>query len=543
MQKIFPLLLLLLVHKGESQKLSSTKTDFGNVNNITTQQLHEYLSFIASDILQGRDTPSRGQELAAKFIATHLAQWGFKGAGDSGTFFQNIALLRSKIIPPKTTITINRREFFYGKDFISTPVATNISAPLVFVKNGYMIKGKNINPYEGIDVKGKIVVIEGGLPKGITMGDLAGKRGVDYDIPPNYAMNHGAAAVIAIPSARALENWTDGERNYAEKGEISVLKFRNTENQPVAAITASEEFINALFEKEKTGVQTMWKRSSADSVSSFEFSPETKVTLSISTYSDTATAKNIVAVLEGADKKLRKEYVAFGAHYDHIGTSSPVNGDSINNGADDDGSGTVGLLACAEAFAKGTRPKRSLLFVWHTAEEKGLKGSKYFTQFPTVPLSNIVTQINIDMIGRSLPDRQAGKPDSGAGSDNVEMSGRNEVFVIGSNMMSSELGKLSEDVNNSFLHLKLNYLFDNPLHPLKLFYRSDHYNYAKNNIPIIFYFDGIHEDYHQPSDEIEKIDFEKLASVTKTVFALGWKLANLPKRPVIDKEFPKEVFE
>ena len=537
-RKFFFILVIAVVHQGVSQKASSTPADtaFGNVDYITRHQLHDYLSFIASDSLQGRDTPSDGQNIAAKFLASHLSQWGFKDVSRTGAYFQNIALLRSKINPGKTTITINGRQFSFGTDFISTPVAASITAPLVYVQNGFMIKARTINPYKGIDVRGKIMVVLGGFPRGTSLNDLAGRKGIDYDTPLNYAKNNGAVAVIAISSSKAMANWENGERNSVEQGEVSVLKFRGIDTQPVAAITASEHFIDALFEKEKIGVRSMWHRPYTDTVQPFVFSSATKVTLNISTFDDTVNTQNVVAVLEGSDSTLKNEYVAFGAHYDHIGISAPVEGDSINNGADDDGSGTVSLLACAEAFAKGPRPKRSLLFVWHVAEEKGLLGSKYFVRYPPIPLNAIITQLNVDMIGRS-------KPDTGVGSNNDELSSKGEIFVIGSKMMSTELGRMNEEVNRSFLNLQFNYKFDDPRDPLKLFYRSDHYNYAKNNIPIIFYFDGIHEDYHQVSDEVEKIDFEKLMNVTKTVFVIGWKIANLPKRPTVDKEFPKDVFE
>jgi Zn-dependent M28 family amino/carboxypeptidase len=276
---------------------------------------------------------------------------------------------------------------------------------------------------------------------------------------------------------------------------------------------------------------------SADSVAPFLLSANKKVTITIATTSETLSTQNVVALREGADKKLKDEYVAFGAHYDHIGIrSEPVNGDSINNGADDDGSGTVGLLSMAEAFAKAPRPKRSLLFVWHVGEEKGLWGSHYFVDHPTVPLLNIVTQLNIDMIGRS-------KPDTGETSKNDDFSSANEVFSIGSYMMSTELGKMNEDNDSALYKLKLNYKFDDPSDPNRLFYRSDHYNYAKSGITIIFFFDGIHEDYHRVSDEVSKIDFEKLMKVTRTVYSLGWKIANLPKRPVVDKKISRDVIE
>lgn len=529
-------LIAAIVSFSFAQKTVKNQIDAGNVHSITKEHLRDYLSFIASDELEGRDTPSRGLNIAAKFLATNLSRWGYTPAGDNGSYFQRIALQRSRIQAEQTTVEIDGRKFSYGSDFIATPVQSFVSAPLVFVKNGYILRKKNINPYAGVDVKGKIMVIVGGYPHGVRLSDFSGKKGIDYDTPSNYAKNNGAVGIISVPPMLALTQWEKNRKNYVEKGELSLAYFLDKEKQEVVSISASQAMIEALFAGEGISASMLYNRAAVDSIAPFEFARSKKVALNISTLIDTQYTQNVVAILEGSDKQLKNEYVAFGAHYDHVGMGTQVNGDSIYNGADDDGSGTAALLATAEAYAKGDRPKRSLLFVWHTGEEKGLWGSKYFVAQPAVPLSSIVTQLNMDMIGRS-------KPDTGEGSSNENFSSNHEVFVIGSNMMSSTLGALTEETNASLLNLKFNYKFDDPADPLKLFYRSDHYNYAKHGVPIVFFFDGIHEDYHKVSDEIGKIDFDKYLKVTKTVYALGWKLANLPKRPAVDKTFSKETFE
>ncbi len=528
--------LLFCVVFAVAQKSTKKNSDFGNVDYLSKDQLRDYLTFIASDELEGRDTPSRGLNIAAKFMAAHLSRWGYTPAGDRGSYFQSILLSRSRVIPAKSFVELNGKKYYFGSDFISQSIGANVSAPMVFVGHGYIQKEKKIDPYEGIDVKGKIMVVLGGFPKGMAMMDMQGKIGIDYDTPANYAKTNGAAGIIAVPSMQALGQWERNRFNTAEKGTISAPAFNKPDElPPVPMVTISSKMVESLFQGEKIGITSMTNRNSADSVLPFVFSMQKKITIQIGINTDTVMTQNVVAILEGTDKKLKNEYVAFGAHYDHLGIrSEPVNGDSINNGADDDGSGTVGLLAMAEAFSKGDRPKRSLLFVWHCGEEKGLWGSKYFVEHPTVPLTNIVTQLNMDMIGRS-------KPDTGMASKNDDYTGPHEVFSIGSNMMSTELGKLNEEVNNSLLKLKLNYKFDDPGDPNKLFYRSDHYNYAKKGIPIVFYFDGIHEDYHRVTDEVEKIDFEKYLKVVKTIYALGNKIANLPKRPLIDKKITREM--
>jgi Zn-dependent M28 family amino/carboxypeptidase len=231
---------------------------------------------------------------------------------------------------------------------------------------------------------------------------------------------------------------------------------------------------------------------------------------------------------------LKNEYVAVGAHYDHVGVGLPVAGDAIYNGADDDGSGTVSVLALAHAFSQSPRPRRSILFVWHAGEEKGLWGSRYFSENPTVPLPSIVTQLNIDMIGRS-------KPAGDTNPRNAELSGPNEIYVIGAKMMSTELGELSDRVNSSYLNLTYNTKYDDPKDPNQFFFRSDHFNYARKGIPIIFYFDGEHEDYHRPGDEVSKIDYQKMERVARTIFMTGWEVANLAARPKVDKQLPAEL--
>ncbi|MBW7887501.1 MAG: M28 family peptidase [Bacteroidetes bacterium] len=511
------------------------KINTGNAEAITEAQLKDYLSFLASDEFEGRDTPSRGLNIAAKFIATELSRWGWKPGGDSGSYFQNIELDQLRIIPSETTVRVDSLSFAFGDDFILSPVEEKLSGNLVYVQSGFFIKSKNLNPYEGIDIQGKFIIVLGGFPQGIGFADFKGRRGEDWDFPSGYAKAHGALGVITIPSKQQFSGWERLKANATVKGTVRVAKFENNESQnSIPVITASERLIKEIFLGEIPDTISMTNSRQAESVRPFALSSKKIFSLSSAVSHEKIITQNVVGILEGKGKKLKDEYVAFGAHYDHVGIGNPVHGDSIYNGADDDGSGTAALLSMAEAFAKGAKPERSLLFVWHCGEEKGLWGSKYFTNYPTVPLSNIITQLNIDMIGRSIADTD---------TTNNNMTKNNEVFVIGSKMMSSELGAFSEKINNEYLHLSFNYKFDDPNDSQRLFYRSDHYNYAKKGIPIIFYFDGLHEDYHRPSDEVEKIDFNKLCKVTRTVFVTGWNLANMPKKPAVDTPLKEQSTE
>ena len=234
--------------------------------------------------------------------------------------------------------------------------------------------------------------------------------------------------------------------------------------------------------------------------------------------SDLPDSENILAFIEGSEKP--EEIVVVSAHYDHVGTTNGV----VYNGADDDGSGTVAVMeiakACQAAKKAGKGPKRSILFLHVTGEEHGLFGSEYYTDNPVFPLANTVVDLNIDMIGRDDPENR----------------GKQYVYVIGSEMLSSQLKVINEEANKRTNNLELNYKYDDPSDPQRLYYRSDHYNFAKNNIPVAFFFDGIHEDYHKPTDDVEKIDYELLAKRTQLVFTTAWEIANRPDRIIVDKK-------
>jgi hypothetical protein len=508
------------------------------VETISAAQLKSYLSFIASDEMEGRDTPSRGLDTTAKFLAMNLERWGFKPAGDDGTFFQRIVLRRDQLDGAHSSAEINGRKFAFGEDFLPNAVGASVTGPLVYAGHGWVVKSKNIDAYQGVDVKDKIVVVYGeGFPKGITRADLVGRGGNDWSSPSVYARTHGAKAVIAIPDPGIVLRW-DQARQRAETLTARPVpeKFTNPSGPALPLIWVSAKMSNALFQGEQLDASTLIDRGQrGEATPAFVLSSTKQVNITIAVKTEKPPTQNVVAVWEGSDPVLKNEYVAIGAHYDHIGIGNPVNGDAIYNGADDDGSGTTALLGMAEALARAKqRPKRSVLFVWHCGEEKGLWGSRYFTDYPTIPLAQIVTQINIDMIGRS-------KKQGDTNSRNADLSGPNQIYVIGSKMMSTELGELSESVNKSFLNLQYDYRYDDPNDANRFFFRSDHYNYARKGIPIIFFFDGVHEDYHRPGDEPQKIDYQKMEKIARTIYLTLWEVANRPVRPKVDKQLPAEL--
>lgn len=519
---------------------------------ITQAGLKEDLLVVASDEMGGRDTPSPGLDAAARFLAERLAKLKVTPAGDDGTYFQNVTLRSTQVDTARTRAELSGRQFRYGSDFLpSSYVSGEASAPLVYVGHGWVIRPKNINAYEGLDVRDKIVVVAGSgssLPKGLTLEDVRAMKASDWESPVSYAQRNGARGLVFVP--RNFDRaWRRGLRSVG-RSSYQVERFIDEEKSDnkgfengLPSIMPSASMLSAIFEGEPVKGEDVLRGSvSGEPPKGFALQPSKRLTFSTHLSTSTAKTQNVVGVVEGSDRELRKEYVAIGAHYDHVGTGTsgggcrPKDGDTVCNGADDDGSGTVALLSMAAAFSEGRRPRRSILFVWHMGEEKGLWGSEYFTKYPTVPIDKIVTQINIDMIGRS-------RPAADADTRNRMLTGADEIYVVGSRVLSTEVGDLNERVNRAYLNLKYNYHYDEPNDPEQMWTRSDHFNYAVRGIPIVFFFDGVHEDYHQPSDTPEKIDYRKLERVTRTVFVLASELANAPRRPAVDKKLPTEMRE
>lgn len=500
--------------------------------NITAAQLKDYLYFIASDEMEGRDTPSRGLDTAAKFIATMLSRWGVKPAGDSGSYFQRMWVVRKTNDAAASNAEINGQNLAYGEDFYSAGTTGTASAPLVFGGHGWFHKAKGIDGFSGVDVKGKIVVVysEAQLPKGLTFQDFQGEYGTDYADPVMNAKMKGAAGLIIIANPRTQANWAVVSRG-SGGGRVQIENLGAARaDVEIPSVVISQKSAQSLFEGEAGNPLT-----TAD-LKAFDLQTSKKATLKTAVKVDKIPTQNVVGMIEGSDPTLKNEYIVLSAHYDHDGVRQNAPGeDKIWNGADDDGSGTTAILAMAEALAKSPKkPKRSMVFLWVAGEEKGLLGSEYYAKFPTVPIDKIVTNINIDMIGRSR------KADD-TNPKNKDLSGENEVYVIGSNMMSSKLGEVTNSVNKGYLNMTYNLKYDDPKDPNRFFFRSDHYNFAVNGIPAVFFFNGVHEDYHQAGDHPDKIDYVRMEKIARTIFLTMWELGDLKERPKVDKELPAEL--
>ncbi len=539
-------LLLPSVGLAQAPAVKITPAEKKMAEEITAAQLSNYLYFVASDAMGGRDTPSYGLDVTAEFLKMNLERWGFKGAGDNGTFFQKIALRRDAVDPSATSVKVGGETFAYGEDVARASGSGNISAPIVFAGNGWMIKSKNMNPYAGIDVKGKLIAVLGEgpiggrglvpMPAGVTQADLPNAgRGTDWADAATYARANGAAGLIVLPSKFLQENWGAITANFGRSRMVvdklvPAVPATTPQGGPApTVIFASPKLTNAIFKGEAGNPLNGYSNS-------FELASGKVLDLTIATKQEMQYTQNVVALWEGSDPTLKSEMVAIGAHYDHVGTNQNAPGpDKIWNGADDDGSGTVAVLSIAEALAKAkTRPKRSILLVWHTGEEKGLWGAEYFNKFPTVNIKNVIAQLNIDMIGRS---RKAGDTNP----KNKDLADENGVYVIGSEMMSSTLGAITKGTNDAYLKVGYDYKYDDPKDTNRFFFRSDHFHYAVNGIPISFWFTGVHEDYHQATDHPDKIDYAKMEKIARTIFLTMWELSDLKERPKIDKQLPPEL--
>lgn len=520
MKKIFVVTALSVIGCSTNSKTTLNNTVTKAVadpvvyaNTITSSELSDYLYVYASDEFEGRETGQPGQKKAVEYLKAQYIDMGIKAAKSDGDYFQDVPLEMSGV--SSASLSLNGKEYDMGTDFVtysgSNKEKTQINE---IVYAGYGIVDDKYSDYTELDVKGKTVLIKAGEPK---------------QEDGNYV----------ISGTDKTSKWSNIRQAFGEKIQIAKDKgatgflFYDEANLPVLI-----QQYNMMKERAKQGSGRMNLKKKAEDFfylfvnkeiantihPAIETESKTKtlsaqMTISVSNSSEQVTSENVVAYIKGSEKP--EEYLVISSHLDHIG----INADGqINNGADDDGSGTVSMLEIAQAFKQaekdGNGPKRSIVFLHVTGEEKGLFGSEYYTDHPIFPLEKTVANLNIDMIGRTDPKRQ-GNP--------------NYIYLIGSDRLSTELHNLSEEINTEYTKLELDYKYNDENDPNRFYYRSDHYNFAKHNIPIIFYFNGTHADYHKPSDTPDKIEYELMAQRAKLVFHTAWEIANRDKRIIVDK--------
>ncbi len=491
---------------------------------ITADQLSTYLHVLASDAFEGRETGTPGNAKAAQYIADQFKSLGIPPVKSMGGYFQDLAF--SKISLDQASMIVNGTSLAHMKDFVA--VAEKMPDDLVKFDGeeitflGYGIDDPAYSDYTGKSVAGKAILIYKGEPvdasgkswiTGTTqMSDWSG--GLEQKL--RAAAKHQVALVLVIEDqfrARVSE-----QRMFMLGGQ-TVMGVPETHNPDIAPyLLVSSSTASVLMGKKSDKIVKRRDKILTSGKSKSVRIPEA-IETSIQRSVESTPGVNVLGYIEGTDPQRKEEVVVVSAHYDHLGKR----GDDIYNGADDNGSGTSAVIAIAGAFQEAKRqgagPRRSVLCLLVTGEEKGLLGSEYYSEFPVFPLKNTVADVNIDMIGR-VDDKHA---------DSLY------TYVIGSDRLSSDLHEINEDVNAKYTHLQLDYTYNALNDPNRFYYRSDHYNFAKHGIPAIFYFSGVHEDYHRPSDTVDKIMFGKAVIIARLAFHTAWELANRDARIEVDK--------
>ena len=494
------------IKKKSSLRLKESSKQYGK--SITKEELKELLYVFSSDEFEGRGTPSKGQDLATNFLKEKYKDLGIKPARKYSYEHKVFLQFDEK---PISYLKINEKIFSYYKDYIAYnngPDVEFIGSELVYV--GYGIEDKNYDSYNGLDVKGKVVLAIGGEPVDengnyvISGGDKRSEWSSRNEITKKKqaASKNGAKVLILINDYlfnRYSKEYAMSDNNLGEKRMSLDSKKTNEKTQVLLVSSKNKDF---LLQKNMKFVDFAFKKNY-----------------------DAFSANNIAALIRGSE--FPNEYIVITAHLDHVG----IQNGEIYNGADDDGSGSVGILEIAEAFSEaikdGYPPKRSILFLHVTAEENGLLGSEYYTDFdPIVPLNETMVCLNMDMIGRTESKRKESEPDD-------------YIYIIGSKMLSDDLHNINEKANEDYVNLNLDYRYNDPSFLVfesgryvenNYYYRSDHYHFAKNNIPSIFFFSGVHEDYHMPTDTAEKILYDIYEKRIKLIFHTAWDLANADKK-------------
>jgi len=484
---------------------------------IQPSEIRERLFTFASHDFEGRRTGTRGQKRAAEYLSNFYHNLGLKGplTQHANPYLQPINFKETNTTGG--SIMLAEKEYLLDKDFgVLAGITTDNTTDVVFI--GYGIQTDDYDDLAGMDLKGKSVVLIIGDPT--TSGGerlFSFSQQESFQKKEKFFTNLGVANMIVTMPNQGI---FDAQLPFMKSGRASIELNADEEDGPAfSTFFMSPNAVAELFGQERENFfNKIQAKIDAKKPSGGEFmAKDLKVKLD---KADRNTeSHNVMAFLEGTD--LKDQVIVISSHYDHDGIKNGV----IYPGADDDGSGTMGVMELAEAFTQaannGNRPRRSILFLNVTGEEEGLLGSQYYADVdPIFPIANTTTNLNIDMIGRIDPKHE---------------TDTNYVYIIGSDYLSTELHATHEKVSKKhFPDMEMDFTYNDKSDPNRFYYRSDHYNFAKNNIPIIFYFNGTHADYHQPTDTPDKINYGMLAQRTKLVFATAWELANMDKRPAVD---------
>lgn len=503
MKKLILPVLFLTGISTFAQKQKSRQPNFASqyVESITPAALKEKLSVIASAEMEGRETASAGQRKAAAYIENHFRKIGLL-PGTPGGYQMQYPIYQDTLI--EASLKANGKAYKLDESFslniASAANGTHNIKEIVFVSYGITDSARN--DYKQADVKDKWVLMLEGTPSGVV---LDRRSPYSTRVKAEAARLRGAKGVFVLSTGFPRKTISETKGNM-------YLKKPTAINTSIPVISVSNDLGHALLglnpEKELMSIKY-----------AFTGDYNSDAVLSINKRTLQLQSSNVLGLLPGTDKK--DEYVLITGHYDHVGR----NGNEIFYGADDDGSGTTGVLQIAEAFMKakneGHAPRRSIVFMTVSGEEKGLLGSEFYSENPIYPLNKTSVDLNIDMVGRIDPEF---KGDS-----------TNYVYVIGDDKLSSDLTPITDSVNNLYLKMNLDRRF-NAADPNRFYYRSDHYNFAKHGVPIIFYFNGTHADYHKSTDTVDKINFDLMAKRVKLVYYTAWDMAN--RNDMLKRDIP-----
>jgi hypothetical protein len=542
---------LLLGSPARAQAPMASNNPAEWAETITATDLEKHLRVLAADDMEGRETGTPGQKRAAVYIARQFAALKLTPVAHDATgapsYYQPFSLYRKSW--GDFYIKAGDRQFGYRTDFIVNGllnVPNETGYETVFA--GYGINDGVYDDYTGLEVKGKAVVFFDDEPKTgngsyvlsktMTPSKWGGADGLKLKII--QAKEKGAAQIIVVSQEDAAGFRRLSAERAAMMGRFNRLSLTpgaenvGTVGAFIVTIDMGATLLNSTpgamrLAAGRQANKTMTTPLTATvSTAPTMTAPTTplrgSMRLKAERHDDIVMTENVMGLLEGTDK--RDEVLVVSGHYDHIG----MNPDGqVNNGANDDGSGTVSVLEIAQGFAQakaaGVGPRRSILFLTVVGEEKGLLGSQYYADIqPVIPLENTVADLNIDMVGR-VDDLHKGKSD-------------NYIYVIGSDKLSGDLHDVSEETNGKYIGMELDYKYNDPNDPERIYYRSDHYNFAKHKIPIIFYFNGLHADYHRPGDDVDKIDFNLAQKSARLVFLTAWQIANRDVRLRVDRNKP-----
>jgi hypothetical protein len=502
---------------------------------ISAAQLAWDVAYFASDELLGRNTPSPGFDAAATYIESRLARAGVEPLGDHGGFRQHYDLHESRVDTFGAHLEIGGQRYRFGDDFALRSFARPLDGtmPVVYVGHGWTIPDRGIDPYAGVDVRGKLVLAHGPHPpKGLGVTQI-GRVTVNARSPLVEAERLGAAGILFITQASELIRWDELRRANTVRRELDPPVPSAYAAPGVTSLLLGPYTVDALLVDEPvSGRDVLARDQAAEYPASFQL--EKSIAIRIPLASRTSYRPyNVVAIIRGSDARSRNEYITVAAHLDGAVGSRAVEGDAVYNSADDNASGSAAMLAIAEQMMGAPRPKRSVIFIWDSGEEQGLWGTRRFVHDPPVPLAQIAAHINIDMIGAS---RRPGSADERS----ADVTEPNEVFVIGPGVLSNKVDALLERVNADYLKLRFNRAYDRP--ESEFFYpRTDAGPFLERGILTIGFTTGLHDRYHLPSDEARFLDPAQMHGIARTVLASLWMIADADERPGIDQAIPPIV--